>query len=381
MATDLQGRLDSLAAASMLRQIPAGHPDGAIADFSTNDYLGLAADPRHQERFMAEAANRAVPFTSSASRLLASRQEAYSSLESTIDSFYPGRRSLLLNSGYHANTGILPALPALFNRPLILADKLVHASIIDGIVLSRADFRRFPHNDLDRLEKMLARAAEGPDRPDGIIIVVESVYSMDGDRADIGRLIDLRRHYRAKGVEVMIYVDEAHAIGVEGPSGLGLVAAAGERAGEVDVVVGTFGKALASAGAFALTGADLRAWIVNCARSFIFSTSLPPIVARWSEHMFAAAAGADTARATLATYAAMLDPHDRRYIYPAVTGSAESAIALSQRLADELAIKVLPIRTPTVPPGTERLRISLSAALDRAAIVRLRQFLDTNLPQ
>ncbi len=106
MATDLQGRLDSLAAASMLRQIPAGHPDGAIADFSTNDYLGLAADPRHQERFMAEAANRAVPFTSSASRLLASRQEAYSSLESTIDSFYPGRRSLLLNSGYHANTGI-----------------------------------------------------------------------------------------------------------------------------------------------------------------------------------------------------------------------------------------------------------------------------------
>ena len=267
----------------MLRQIPAGHPDGAIADFSTNDYLGLAADPRHQERFMAEAANRAVPFTSSASRLLASRQEAYSSLESTIDSFYPGRRSLLLNSGYHANTGILPPCqPSSTARSYWPTSWCMPASSTASC--SRAPTSAASPTTTSTDSKRCSPAPlRGSDRPDGIIIVVESVYSMDGDRADIGRLIDLRRHYRAKGVEVMIYVDEAHAIGVEGPRGSASWPPP-EKAGEVDVVVGTFGKALASAGAFALTGADLRAWIVNRARSFIFSTSLP-IVARWSEHI------------------------------------------------------------------------------------------------
>lgn len=380
MASDLKERLDTLAAASMLRQIPQDGCHGTVADFSTNDYLGLAADPMLQERFMADGTNRRVPFTSSASRLLASRQSAYSSLEQTLDSCYPDRRSLLFNSGYHANTGMLPALTALFSNPLILADKLVHASIIDGIMLSKANYRRFAHNDFDRLEKMLERALGADTRPDGVIIVAESVYSMDGDRADIDRLADIKRRYSGRGTEIMLYIDEAHAVGVEGPAGLGLVEAS-RVPHEIDVTVGTFGKALASAGAFALMEPDLRTWMLNRARSFIFSTSLPPIVARWSEYMFAEATGADSARQRLRRYAALLDPAQKRYIYPAITGSAESAITLSRRLLDELAIKVLPIRTPTVPPGTERLRISLSAAMNPQEIERLRNFLDSNLSQ
>lgn len=379
MAIDLSQRIADLRSANMLRSIPADGADArAIVDFSTNDYLGLAADPSLHDRFMEREENRREPFTSSASRLLASRQSAYSSLEATLGEFYNPRQALLFNSGYHANTGMVPVLTGLFRRPLILADKLVHASIIDGIILSRAEFRRFPHGDFSRLERMIERAKSGSDHPDGIIIVVESVYSMDGDRADTDRLIDIKRRFTSPDCEIMLYVDEAHAVGVEGPAGLGLVASSSAPC-EVDVTIGTMGKALASSGAFALMTPELRTWALNHARSFIFSTSLPPIAARWSEWMIRTAVAADTARARLRSLAAILDPTDCRYIYPAITGSAESAVELSRRLLSEEAIKVLPIRTPTVPPGTERLRISLSAAIEPGDVDRLRHFLDTNI--
>lgn len=390
MSSDLNARLEAMEAATMLRRIPADSRDPGIIDLSTNDYLGLAARTDLQERFLADADNRRSPFTSSASRLLASRQADYAALEALLDSVCPcfqargtehtenGKRSLLFNSGYHANTGLVGTLTKLFNRPLILADKLVHASIIDGIILSRADFRRFPHNDFDRLEAMLRRTASSTDRPDGVVIIVESVYSMDGDRADIDRLIDLKRRYSRPDMEVMLYVDEAHAFGVEGPSGLGLVAASCDPAA-VDVTVGTFGKALASSGAFAWMRPELREWAVNSARSFIFSTSIPPITARYTRFMTETMLGMDTERERLRRLCAILDPADRRYIYPAITGSASRAVELSKRLLGELGMKVLPIRTPTVPAGTERLRISLSAALDETHIRTLRTFLDINL--
>lgn len=377
MVSDLRRRLDSLAADDMLRHIPDPATARPVTDLSVNDYLGLAADPLLQERFMDDRSCRMEPLASSASRLLSARQEAYASLEHTLDTYYPGRRSLLFNSGYHANTGMVAAVARLFANPLILADKLVHASIIDGIILSRARFNRFPHNRLDRLEQMLARVMEAPERPDGVVVIVESVYSMDGDRADIERLIDIKRRWSRPGTPVMLYVDEAHAIGAAGPSGLGLVEATADPC-QADIVIGTFGKALASSGAFAVMGADLREWAVNSARSFIFSTSIPPLVARWSEYMLREAVEAQWRRDALAHRAALLDPADRRYIYPAITGSATAAVRLSQALLDELAIKVLPIRTPTVPPGTERLRISLSATTPITDIERLRRFLDTH---
>lgn len=375
---DIKSKLDALAAADMLRRIPAGNASDGLVDFSTNDYLGLATEPRLAADILArcDAANPPM-FSASASRLLASAQSEFTALEDYLRTLY-GRDALLFNSGYHANTGLVGALASLFERPLVVADRLVHASIIDGIILSRSEFRRFPHNDFYRLEAVMERAVSGAERPDGIIVVVESVYSMDGDRADIDRLIDIKRRFGRRGVDVMLYVDEAHAVGVEGPAGLGLVAGS-QAPEEVDVVVGTFGKALASAGAFAITSPDLREWIVNRARSFIFSTALPPVVAAWSRYILAEAVGADSRRDSLRRMAAMLDPVGRRYIYPAIVGSAAAAVDLSRRLLDEEHIKVLPIRTPTVPAGTERLRISLRATDSPDDVARLRRFIDTAL--
>jgi len=377
---DIKSKLDALAAADMLRHIPADSSGEGVTDFSTNDYLGLATEPGLAADFLACRDASAPPmFSASASRLLASAQSEFTALEECLRSLY-GRDALLFNSGYHANTGLVGALTSLFEQPLVVADKLVHASIIDGIILSRTEFRRFPHNDFYRLEAVMERAVTGSRRPDGIIVIVESVYSMDGDRADIDRLIDIKRRFSRRGIDVMLYVDEAHAVGVEGPAGLGL-SAASTAPSEVDVVVGTFGKALASAGAFAVTGADLRQWIVNRARSFIFSTALPPVVAAWSRHMLGIAAGADSRRAALRRLASLLDPSGQRYIYPAIVGSAAAAVDLSRRLMAEEHIKVLPIRTPTVAPGTERLRISLRATDTPADVLRLRQFIDNALSQ
>lgn len=208
-----------------------------------------------------------------------------------------------------------------------------------------------------------------------VLIVVESVYSMDGDRADIDSIIAIKRRYP----NAMLYVDEAHAFGVEGPQGLGLCK---ESAGfgDVDIVVGTFGKACASAGAFCAVSPTLRDYLVNRARSFIFSTSLPPMTVAWTRFMIETFLTMDAERSQLRLLGQRLHDHLQplspktaitpSHIQPLVVGSADRAVELSRRLLEE-GFKVLPIRTPTVPPGTERLRISLSAAIPIDEIDRL----------
>ena len=330
-----------------LRSIPADSTLSAVVDLSSNDYLGIAARPGWQADFLSDEKNRRIALTSSASRLLAAPQQEYAMLEEQLEGLY-GKPALVMNSGYHANTGILSAL-ASEPKTVILADKLVHASMIDGMVLSRARFKRFPHNDLTRLEAMIK--AERPTAR-RIIVAVESVYSMDGDSADM-------------------YVDEAHGVGACGPQGLGLCAATG-RLDEIDILIGTFGKALASSGAFCIATSELRDYIINRARSFIFSTSLPPLCCAWTRHVIGRMTGMDTERRHLAALGlalregiAAIDPSaagTASHIQPFITGDARLAVELSSKLLDE-GFKVLPIRTPTVPAGTERLRISLSAAL------------------
>lgn len=307
--------------------------------------------------------------TSSASRLLSGRQREYEELENFLGQLY-GRPCLLFNSGYHANTGMIQALAD--SKTLIVADKLVHASIIDGITLSKAPFTRFRHNDLGHLEKIMEKEAANHER---VLIVVESVYSMDGDRADIDSIITIKRRYP----NAMLYVDEAHAFGVEGPQGLGLCKESAEF-GDVDIVVGTFGKACASAGAFCAVSPTLRDYLVNRARSFIFSTSLPPMTVAWTHFMIETFLTMDAERSQLRLLGQRLHDHLQplspktvitpSHIQPLVVGSADRAVELSRRLLEE-GFKVLPIRTPTVPPGTERLRISLSAAIPIEEIDRL----------
>lgn len=360
--------LSRLEESGNLRHIPADRMGSGLLDFSANDYLGIAAREDLRDRFMETAAARTALFTSSASRLLAASQDYYNELENVLAEAY-GREVLMFNSGYHANSGLIPALTD--PKTLILADRLVHASIIDGIMLSKCEFSRFRHNDITHLQQLIERSGR---RGENTLVIVESVYSMDGDRAPMEELAALKRQYPG----LMLYVDEAHAFGVEGPCGLGLTAGC-THPEAVDVIIGTLGKAAASMGAYAAMSPELKAVAVNRARSFIFSTALPPINAAWSTFIISEMAGMDAERAHLTRLSTLLadgltaltgTPHTPSHIQPLITGDARKAVELSQKLAEE-GLKVLPIRTPTVPPGTERLRMSLSAAMTAEDIDRL----------
>lgn len=357
--------LDRLRSEGNFREIPRASRDGVI-DFSTNDYLGLGCDPDLQERFFADPASLKVPMTSSASRLLAGRQIEYENLEVTLRLLYSKRRgddtgALLFNSGYHANTGLIPAIAS--KDTFIIADRLVHASIIDGIILSKAPFTRFRHNDYGHLRELLEKHSGCHKQ---ILVIAESIYSMDGDRADIEALLGLRREFG----NVSLYIDEAHAFGVLGPHGLGLVAES-SAPWEVDFVIGTFGKAGASMGAFAITSSETRQYLINTARSFIFSTALPPMQIAWSRFTLSRLLHGDNLRSHLTDLSVALQrvlsrfsviPIEVSHIQPLIIGDPKEAVDLSNRLMF-YGVKALAIRKPTVPAGTDRLRFSLSAAM------------------
>lgn len=361
--------LAQLEAAGNLRRLPHDSEESPVVDLSSNDYLGLADDIALREKFLAGLNVRNFLPTSSASRLLSARQESYERLETRLSQLY-GRAALLFNSGYHANTGLVSALGG--KGTLFVADKLVHASIIDGLTLSGSHFERFRHNDYGHLHRIIEKNGKDYSR---IVILSESVFSMDGDMCDITALAEAKRLHP----NTLLYIDEAHAVGVLGPQGLGCVVESG-MAEDVDIVVGTFGKALASFGAFAILSPEMREFMVNRARSLIFSTSIPPVVADWSLFMLEHALKMDSEREHLHALATKLQAFtyapsslkingkaSASHIQPLITGDARRAVELSKELL-ERGFKVLPIRTPTVPPGTERLRFSLSASMPISAL-------------
>lgn len=361
---EIKEYLEQLRAEGNYREIPTVSPL-TVTDYSTNDYMGIAAQPELQAKFFADPISATVPLTSSAARLLAPRQIEYTNLEVFLGLLYRKVRgtdtqALIFNSGYHANTGLISSIAA--KDTLILADKLVHASIIDGIVLSRAPFTRFRHNDFNHLEELLKAKAGNYGK---VLVVVESVYSMDGDRADLEKLLELKRLYP----NVMLYVDEAHAFGVLGPKGLGVSAGCSDPS-QVDIIVGTFGKAVASMGAFAITSRDMHDYLVNTSRSFIFSTALPPMSAAWTRFTLGYLIRKDNRREHLQRLGEQLKVVLEKYtdhqivashIQPLIVGDPKKAVELSRQLLSRYGIKALPIRRPTVPAGTERLRFSLSA--------------------
>ncbi len=361
---NIENTLHALADNGNLRAIPADSTASSVIDLSSNDYLGLAEDRSLRAEFLAGLNADNFQPTSSASRLLSSRQTSYTRLEYRLAEVY-GRPALLFNSGYHANTGLVSALGG--RRTLFVADKLVHASIIDGLQLSGSRFERFRHNDYAHLEHLIKKYGPEYER---IVIISESVFSMDGDYADISALAAAKKRHP----DTLLYIDEAHGIGVCGPQGLGCVEASG-LSGEVDIMVGTFGKALASSGAFAILSESLRQFMINRARSLIFSTSLPPLCAEWSLTTFNKALSMDSERLHLQNLASRLQQITGSkvcsHIQPLIVGDAQRAVALSAKLLDQ-GYKVLPIRTPTVPPGTERLRFSLSAALPLSTLDNLK---------
>lgn len=351
--------LDSFRDAARLRSIPAEMPDGCI-DMTTNDYLGLAS----------MLSGRCEPMelkymTASASRLLAAHQQDALALEARLSALY-GRAALLFNSGYHANTGCVSALAG-GGKMTIVADKLVHASIIDGIRLSGCVCRRFRHNDTAQLEKILRREEEAGNR---VLLVTESLFSMDGDIAPLRDIVEIKKKFD----NILLYVDEAHAFGTRGPKGLGICAELGIL-DSVDIIVGTFGKACASAGAFVATSPLLRDYLVNTARSLIFSTSLPPACFRHTSAMLDIITGeegeklrtrlrenSDRFRAGIEEITGSSSPSASQ-IVPLVLGDASAVVSLSQHLRERHRILALPIRRPTVPEGTERIRFAMNALL------------------
>ncbi len=338
--------------------------DTQALNLSSNDYLGLGADVSLHREFFAGSADVDLErhgMGASASRLLTGNHPAYTALEEDLCALYGGRHATVFSSGYHANVGICSALAD--KGDLFLADKLCHASLIDGMRLSGAKLVRYRHLDYDHLERLIMQHREAHR---DIFIVSESVFSMDGDVADVDRLVQLKQ---AHGATLMI--DEAHAVGVFGDRGLGVC----EREGRIpamDILVGTFGKALGSFGAFAVTDEDVRDYLVNRMRPFIFTTALPPSVVNWSRTALAQATTMQRERVHLHDLAGRLRDALRErnittggdsQIVPAIVGPNQQACDVAEALRDN-GLLAFPIRPPTVPPGTARLRFSLSANMD-----------------
>ena len=358
---ELETLLSVLESENRCRRIPAqGHSD--MVDLCSNDYLGLGQRSiEWREEFLYRFPDAAM--TSSASRLLSRRQYHHLLLEDRLEALYR-RPALLFNSGYHANVGCIGAL----NLPstLFVTDRLIHASAIDGLRTCGAEFVRFRHNDMEHLERVLT--AKGKDFRH-IVVMVESVYSMDGDLAPLDSLVRLKQ----KDNRIILYVDEAHGVGVFGEQGLGLCeqTACLDR---IDLIVGTAGKALASAGAYVICSSVMKRWLLNSARSFIFSTALPPACCAWTllmlEKMTVMHIERNHLRNLWQWLGTQLGQVAHSQILPYLTGDAAKALTLADRL-HTAGLDVLPIRRPTVPPGGERLRLSLNALLTEADLFPL----------
>ena len=359
-------QLEQLSAKNQYRSIPDLVHQGRyimrenrkMLNMSSNDYLGLASNENLRQSFLQQYGGNFPSFTSSSSRLLTGNFPIYTDLEELVAQRFQRESALLFNSGYHANIGILPALTT---KSLILADKLVHASMIDGIRLSQCEFFRYRHNDYEHLKNLLEKNAGKFDRT---FIVTESVFSMDGDVADLKQLVQLKKQFP----NTYLYVDEAHAIGVYGKDGLGIAERANVIA-DIDLLVGTFGKALASMGAYVVCDQILKECLINQMRPLIFSTALPPFNVAWTHFIFERLPQLSKERTHLEQLSAFLrqEVEHRTQIMPSQTcivpyilGENEATLAKAKDLQEQ-GYYCLPIRPPTVPKGTSRIRLSLTA--------------------
>lgn len=369
---DMAARLSQLEEEGNLRRLtPLRHEGRCVytekggrqpmLNLSSNDYLGLAARTDWWREFVEGIPAEMLLPTSSSSRLLTGNFPVYTELEGELATQLGCEATLVLGCGYHANAGILPAVAD--KSTLILADKLVHASLIDGIRLSQAHCIRYRHNDLGQAERLLVKYHGMYSR---IIIVTESIFSMDGDEADLPALVALKKRYP----NVMLYVDEAHAFGVRGDNGMGCAEEQG-CVQDIDFLVGTFGKAAASAGAFVACKLVAREYLMNHMRPFVFTTALPPVNVAWTLHVVQRLPGLKDERRQLHAIASRLrqgislagmQSVGSSHIVPLVVGESAKAIRMAECL-QSAGFYALPVRPPTVPQGTSRIRFSLTAAL------------------
>jgi 8-amino-7-oxononanoate synthase len=336
-----------------------------LLNFSSNDYLGLANDPRLREA--AIVAINEFGVGAGASRLISGTQSPHLRLERALAEWKGAEAALCFSSGYAAALGTIPALVT--KNDVVLLDKLCHASLIDAAKLSGARLRIFPHNNLRRLESHLewARREHTGKR---VLIVTESVFSMDGDRAPLRDLVQLKKQFNA-----LLMLDEAHAVGVIGPHGRGLAAEDGVS-DNIDVQMGTLSKALGASGGYICGSRSLIEWLINRARSFIYSTAPPPAIAAAglaAVNFLSSSEGEERRlllwqritliRKLLSPLTSHVSPDENSgsAIFPWIVGDERAALDLAVALNSE-GFLVPAIRYPTVPKGSGRLRITITAA-------------------
>ena len=372
---ELQSELDALAAEGLRRHRrvldspcgPVCTVDGReVISFCSNDYLGLANDPRLIATAQAAAAQWGVG--SGASHLVSGHLRPHEMLETAIAEFVGMPRALSFSTGYMANLAIVPSLVA--RGDAVFADRLNHASLIDAVQLTRADSHRYAHGDVAALSTMLA--ASNAKRK---LILTDAVFSMDGDIAPLSELLELAERHDA-----WLVIDDAHGFGVLGEHGRGSLAHFGLPASPRVVLMGTLGKAAGVAGAFVAADALVIEWLLQRARAYIFTTAASPIMAATLLEAIKLIAAADDGRANLTQRIQQLRTgladtrwrllHSDTAIQPIIVGDNTEAVRVAEALLQR-GLWVPAIRPPTVPKGTARLRVSLSAAHTEAHVAAL----------
>ncbi|MBW4464789.1 MAG: 8-amino-7-oxononanoate synthase [Pegethrix bostrychoides GSE-TBD4-15B] len=346
-------RLRELTAVEPLDAVTVQRQGKMLLNFSANDYLGLSKHPA----LIAAACEFTQRYGTSAtaSRLVTGSYEIHQQLEAKLAAACGREAALLFSSGFQANATILAAV--LDRQSRLLCDRLVHSSLLQGALASGAKLIRYAHNDLDQLEARLRESASYS----RTVIVSETLFSMDGDCCDVKAIGQLAERYGA-----ILYLDDAHALGVMGQAGMGLAA---YQAG-VDLTIGTFGKAFGAFGAFVACSQQLRDYLVNCCAGFIYTTALPPMVIGAVEAALSLMPTLDAERLYLAQQATKLRANLQALGYetaascsqivPILLGSEARAMALSEWL-EAAGILATPIRPPTVPVGSARIRLALSS--------------------
>lgn len=326
-------------------------------NFASNDYLGISTKQELINEFLELTSLTQAQhlFSSASARLLSGSSYEFSELETTVAKLFDKEACLIFNSGYQCNLGVISALNG--KGDVVFSDKLNHASIIDGMRLSEGDFIRYKHFDYAHLENLLQTKRNQYNRA---IIVSESVFSMDGDVVDLDKLIELKNKYNC-----LLMIDEAHAFCAYGKTLAGI-----SYGKDVDIITATFGKAVGSFGAFCVSNNSIIQYLINKARSFIFSTSIPPINIAWTNWLLT------SKREYLENQKQKLDNlrldinklYEKKigrnlaitHIFPIIIGSNEQTLKIAEELK-AMGYYIPAIRPPTVPEGTSRLRLSLTA--------------------
>ncbi len=365
----LRKELEALEQSGLRRTLRAADAP-ALVNFAANDYLGLSRHPGLIEAAREATARRGTG--AGASRLVTGTDASVLALEAELAAWKETEAALVFSSGYAAALGTIPALVG--KGDTVILDRLAHASLIDGARLGGVTVRTFPHNRTDKLEALLQKLSERSAVGRGrILVVTESIFSMDGDVAPLRELVEIKERYGA-----WLLVDEAHATGLYGATGAGLVAEMGLSA-RIEVTMGTLSKALGSVGGYIAGSRTLIDWLTNRARSFVYSTALPPGAIAASRAAVEVARGAEGAvlrarlRENIDLFRAGLAPVWGRHplslsaIQPLICGEASVALELAGVLREK-GLLVPAIRYPTVPRGTARLRVTVSAAHERKEI-------------